>query len=67
MAEDMDVDNGAVAPAADKGKAPMTNGTAHSSKGYELPWVRTPNGAQLCTRELLVCSNAHGLQWMYVP
>lgn len=53
MAEDMDIDIGAVAPAADKGKAPMTNGTAaHASKGYELPWVRRPRRPA-----------AHGSSW----
>ena len=39
------MDNGVVAPAPDKGKAPMTNGTAApASKGYELPWVRKSHG-----------------------
>ena len=59
MAEDMDVDNGALAPAADKGKAPLTNGAAaHASKGYELPWVRRPQlhtgaaGAGACVLNL---------------
>ena len=49
MAEPMEVENGHAA--ADKGKAPMLNGTAAKpSRGYELPWVsgsRLPQMGQM--------------------
>ena len=35
----MDVDGQPAPNVLDKGKAPMANGTATNSKGYELPWV----------------------------